>query len=112
MVQKAGDDNTEQLKRARVPHLRGMARIASADGDFCTVEVTSENDKKGKKTEPIVGKNVLLATGSNAVRMPCIADHYEQIPPQPLRVFDSDSMKALNFLPRSVAIVGGGIIAV
>merc|ERR1712232_1232220 len=44
--------------------------------------------------------------------MDCIKEHYEQTPPQPLRVFDSDSMKALNFLPRSVAIVGGGIIAV
>ena len=27
-------------------------------------------------------------------------------------VFDSDSIKGLSFLPRSVAIVGGGIIAV
>ena len=29
-----------------------------------------------------------------------------------MRVFDSDSIKGLNFLPRSVVIVGGGIIAV
>jgi pyruvate/2-oxoglutarate dehydrogenase complex dihydrolipoamide dehydrogenase (E3) component len=29
-----------------------------------------------------------------------------------MRCFDSDSIKSLAFLPRAVAIVGGGIIAI
>ena len=47
---------------------------------------------------------VLLATGSKPAPVPGITfDH--------CRVFDSDSIVKLGFLPRSLAIVGAGIVA-
>ncbi|MFN9909909.1 MAG: FAD-dependent oxidoreductase, partial [bacterium] len=51
------------------------------------------------------GKNILIATGSTAYKLP-------NIPYDSEFVFDSDTIKNLNFLPRSVTIIGAGIIAV
>jgi len=112
IVGKCGEDNAALLKRSRVPNLRGFGRLAEPDegGGLCTVQV--DYTKSGGGSEKISSHKVLLATGSRAVRLSCLGDMYEPKPPQTLRVFDSDSIKQLAFLPRSVAIVGGGIIAV
>ena len=56
--------------------------------------------------------NVLVATGSKATRLPALESWYEEELGGHLRCYDSDSIKKLSFLPRSVVIVGGGIIAV
>ena len=53
----------------------------------------------------VTGKKVLLCTGSTPLRLP-------GTPFDGLRVFDSDSINGLGFLPRSVTIVGSGIIAI
>ena len=50
-------------------------------------------------------EHVLLATGSRPFRP-------ESIPFDDPRVFDSDSINGLNYLPKSIAITGSGIIAV
>jgi NAD(P) transhydrogenase len=111
IVRKCGRDNMQALTLARVPHLRGIGRLASADGSEVVVDVAFQ---RGGGGERVVCRKALLATGSRAVQLPCLDPglYYGGSPSQPLRVFDSDSIKQLSFLPRSVAIVGGGIIAV
>ena len=56
-------------------------------------------------TVEVTAKKLLVATGSTALRLP-------GTPFDGLRVFDSDSINGLGFLPRSVTIVGSGIIAI
>ena len=56
-------------------------------------------------TQTIQTDKVLLATGSKPF-LP------KGIPFDGKRVFDSDSINTINFLPRSIAITGSGIIAV
>lgn len=56
-------------------------------------------------TVEVTAKKLLVATGSTPLRLP-------GTPFDGLRVFDSDSINGLGFLPRSVTIVGSGIIAI
>jgi NAD(P) transhydrogenase len=115
IIYKSGKDNSEAINRARVPALRGRAEVIGSHGDRCEVQVTYGNPDSKKGGETILAKNVLLATGSRAVQLPCVGDLYDPAnidTNRPLRVFDSDTIKALSFLPRTVTIVGGGIIAV
>lgn len=75
--------------------------LAGAQGKV-RVKVVGKNQKQ---QQIYVGKNCLLATGSSAFRP-------SQIPFDGTRVFDSDSIASLTYLPRSVAISGAGIVAV
>mmetsp|Transcript_49615 Transcript_49615/g.67625 ORF Transcript_49615/g.67625 Transcript_49615/m.67625 type:complete len:607 (-) Transcript_49615:430-2250(-) len=53
----------------------------------------------------ITTDNVLVATGSKPFRPP-------NIPFDDKRIFDSDTVNTLSFLPKSVGIAGGGIISI
>lgn len=110
---KAGDTNAEGLSVSRIPHLRGRGSLLPSDGDELKVKVAFNE----QRSDTVGGGNVILATGSKAVRLDHLGEAYTTLIthrpfPAELRVFDSDSIKLLSFLPRSVTIVGGGIIAV
>src|SRR6202522_601149 len=75
--------------------LRGLASFEDAN----VVSVQKSNREK----ETIRGSAVLIATGSAPHRAP-------EIPFDDKAVFDSDSILEMGSIPRSMAIVGGGVI--
>jgi NAD(P) transhydrogenase len=86
----------EQLARNGVARLRGRARFISAEA----VEVR-EPDGAVRRLRP--GK-VLIATGSRPRRPAHVPVDHEH-------VLDSDSILALIYLPTSLTVLGGGVIA-
>lgn len=72
---------------------RGKGRFI----DPHTVEVV------GEKIEHIKGKYIVIATGSYPV-------HLEGIPFDQKRIHDSDSILNIDFIPKSIVIVGAGVI--
>ncbi len=97
VLNENGMKNLQDLKYKHIPNLRGNATFV----DTHTLNIESE----GSETIELKTKNVLIATGSTAYRLP-------HIPYDSTRVFDSDSIKALSFLPKSITIIGAGIIAI
>lgn len=113
LMKKSGKNNADALSRLGIPALRGSAKLVGKQGDLCETKVTWSNPKTPGAGFNVLSRKVLLATGSRAVKLRSLPEEmYQKKPGQPLHVFDSDSIKGLSFLPRSVAIVGGGIIAV
>ena len=55
---------------------------------------------------------MLLASGSKAAQLAAMDEWYTTPLGGHVRCYDSDSIKKLDFLPRKVVVVGGGIIAV
>ena len=70
---------------------------------------TTQRAAPGSRIVPVVSKlrakKILVATGSRPYRLP-------HVPYDAERVFDSDSIRALSFLPKHITIVGSGIIAI
>ena len=86
----------EQLARNHIRCLRGNARFVSSR----QVEVT----QPGGQIQHIKAGVVFIATGS----VPCRPD---QIEIDHEHVVDSDSILAMNYLPASMVVMGGGVIA-
>jgi len=83
------------LERHRVELIRGMGRLADAN----TVEVTTPDGPDRLHAEAI-----LIATGSSPHRPP-------GIPYEDPEVHDADGILRIDRLPRSLAVMGGGVIA-
>ena len=120
ILRKSGDGNARALSLARIPHLRGFGRLAPSDDGKIAVDVEFTGSGKGSaetRRTTLRATNALLATGSKAVRLDALGDLYttpvlDAAHGAETRCFESDSIKGLSFLPRSVVIVGGGIIAI
>lgn len=87
---------SHQLQRNFIERIHGRASFVSNE----MLEVTSP----GGKTQHIRGTNIFIATGS--------------IPRQPVEieidhehVLDSDSILSMTYLPKSMLVLGGGVIA-
>lgn len=85
-----------QLQRNFIEHIHGRASFLSND----VVKVTSP----GGKNEQIRGHHIFIATGS-VPRQP------EQIEIDHEHVMDSDSILSMTYLPESMVVLGGGVIA-
>ena len=94
----------QELERFRVNYLQGEATLLPQEGSeghkLLVKPVAGANDEITIETD-----NVLLCTGSFPTRM-------GNIPFDGSRIFDADSINGLGFLPKSVAVVGSGIIAI
>jgi NAD(P) transhydrogenase len=86
----------EDLRRNQVELLHGRARFI----DPKTIEVTSVRGQKTRVTAP----TIVIATGS---KPRCPSD----IPVDHEHILDSDSILSLIYLPRSLTVLGGGVIA-
>jgi NAD(P) transhydrogenase len=86
----------EQLERNDIRCLRGNARFVSSQ----RVEVT----QPGGHIQHIQAGVVFIATGS-------IPRHPAQIDIDHEHVVDSDSILAMSYLPESMIVMGGGVIA-
>jgi NAD(P) transhydrogenase len=95
IVKLCGQSNLEVVMASRIPHLRGTASIVDPE----TTRVTFLDSAR---TVDVKGKATIIATGSRPYRLP-------GIPYDDKRVFDSDTIRNLSFLPRSVTIVGAGL---
>ncbi|KAG7340692.1 soluble pyridine nucleotide transhydrogenase [Nitzschia inconspicua] len=95
-------DIMRQLKQANVHFLQGMATFPDDFSAECSCLNVQKDDGT---TELVRAGKILIATGSKPFRP-------EGIPFDGRRIFDSDSINTLSFLPRSLAITGSGIIAI
>lgn len=85
----------ENLQRHGVEIFQGMASFE----DPHTLTVTAENGTK----QTLSGTYILIATGSYPFHPP-------QIPFDNARVHDSDSILHINHIPKSLCIIGAGVI--
>jgi NAD(P) transhydrogenase len=95
-------DMLRQLKQANVDFLQGMAMFQDnvSDDEPC-LDIQGEDGS----TQRVEADKILIATGSKPF-LP------KGVPFDGRRIFDSDSINTLSFLPRSLAITGSGIIAI
>jgi NAD(P) transhydrogenase len=85
-----------QLARNHVELIRGRAAFLEAD----RIEVQRLNGSRFTVRAP----RVLLATGSRPRHVPAVQVDHEHI-------LDSDSILTLSYLPRSMVVLGSGVIA-
>ena len=88
----------EIISELKVHYLRGRASLESA-GSVVSVVLPDKTEMR------LSASRVLVATGSSPTRVP-------SVPFDDVRIFDSDSIARLGFLPTSVGIAGAGIIAI
>ena len=93
-------DTVRQLEYAGVTYVQGYAAFADSGGSSSLFVTAPDNS-----ITTVSASNILLATGSTPFRP-------GGIPFDGKRVFDSDSINTLSYLPKSVAITGSGIIAI
>ena len=96
LAQHNGKEVLASLSTFKVDYLASRAKLLPREGDGPL------RLEAGGTT--IVATNVLLATGSRALAP-------DGVPFDEVRVFDSDSIAKLGFLPQSCAIIGSGIVA-
>ena len=100
-------DIQRQLEYAGVTYISGFASFPDG-GDTRSLIVqqqTNNNQQQQQAVTTIAASQILVATGSSPFRP-------AGIPFDGVRVFDSDSINTLGFLPKSMVITGSGIIAV
>ena len=90
-------DVRRQLEFSNVDYLEGMGTFTGLGNELQIETCISK--------EFLRSKSVLIATGSSPFRP-------KNIPFDGERVFDSDSINGLSYLPKSIAITGSGIIAI
>lgn len=89
-----------QLKYAGVKYIEGFASFPDS-GKATDLFVT----KSDNSVTTVKANNVLIATGSKPFRP-------GGIPFDGIRLFDSDSINQISYLPKSIAITGSGIVAI
>jgi NAD(P) transhydrogenase len=94
-------DVMRQLEFAGVDYVKGFASFP--DGGTTSSLAVANDDNKSMQT--IHATNILVGTGSKPFRP-------GGIPFDGVRVFDSDSINQISYLPKSIAITGSGIIAI
>jgi len=88
-------------KMRKVTVIRGYGSLL--DANHLSVEETAgEAQERTGKTQTVAFKKIILAAGSQAVRLPFM--------PNDPRVIDSTGALELNTAPKRMLIVGGGII--
>ncbi|WP_431686216.1 Si-specific NAD(P)(+) transhydrogenase [Hahella sp. NBU794] len=96
-VMKSHDEYMRrQIDRNAIKRIHGRARFLSPN----EVEVTSVRGEK----QVLATDYVVIATGSFP-RKP------DQVPIDHENIFDSDSVLSMLYLPKSLAVLGGGVIA-
>jgi len=94
VVEKAWELIDDNMSRHGVDVYRGM-------GTFSGPHEVSVN--LGSSHVVLTGKNILIATGSSPL-------HPESIPFDGRYIYDSDTILSLDRIPKSLAVVGAGVI--
>jgi len=85
-----------QLERSKVELVHGRARFISSTA----IEVTKVNGQR----DIFNSRNIIIATGSHPRHPPNVPIDHEYL-------FDSDSILSMMYLPKSLLVLGGGVIA-
>jgi NAD(P) transhydrogenase len=97
----------DQMARNGVVMLYGKAAFLDAHTLRITRSTRSNkfatDETTGEEVIDVCGKNILIAVGTEPA-------HPASVPFTPGRVIDSDELLTLDELPRSLIIVGGGVI--
>ena len=96
VVRAHGAFMSEQVARNGIQRFHGRAR-------FVSDRAIQVNGLDGMTTS-LAGKHIVIATGSR----PRVPDH---IPIDHEHILDSDSILSLVYLPKSLTVLGGGVIA-
>lgn len=83
------------FKKNNITGIKGMAQILTAN----SIEITDAN---GTKTQ-IQAKNIMIATGSTPVELPFLK--YDE-----KKILSSTGALALDYVPKEMLVVGGGVI--
>jgi len=86
------------VKKHKVDRIRGFGKLTSKN----TIEIS---DEKGKVTESINAKNIILATGARPRNIPAI-------PVDKKNIITSSEAMNLEKLPKELVVVGAGAIGV
>ncbi|SEO29944.1 dihydrolipoamide dehydrogenase [Amphibacillus marinus] len=113
IVQSRKDQIVEQLyrglqqlmKKNKIDIFNGYGRMLGPSIFSPLPGTISVQFKDDKENEMLIGKNILLATGSKPRNL-------EQLPFNQDSILSSDDALKLNPLPKSIIIVGGGVIGV
>jgi len=87
----------QRLDDYKVDYLQAVADVSSPN--------TLTVKKVDGTTAVITAEHLLMATGSLPVRLP-------DVPFDDIRIYDSDTINKLDFLPKNVCVCGSGIIAI
>lgn len=87
------------MKKNKVDVYKGTGRLK----DKSTVEVTPEGASAGAAVETLIGKNIIIATGSKAFSLPGLAV-------DGIKVLTARQALELKNLPKSIAVAGAGAI--
>ncbi len=98
VVQRELEIVNRTLDRYRVEVFRGHGRLAGPN-------VVSVSGPDGRETERLEGGVVVIATGSSPSRPP-------HVPFDGVAVFDSDTILRLPRLPRTMIVLGAGVVGV
>jgi NAD(P) transhydrogenase len=101
-------DIRRQLEFAGVDFMEGFCSFpdaAEADINSAKKSLIVTQEKNADSKETIRANKILIATGSQPFRP-------DGIPFDGKRIFDSDSINSISYLPKSVVITGSGIIAI
>lgn len=86
-----------QFARNRVQHMRGKAHFVTAD----TLEIVKDDGE----TVQVQAKGIMLAVGTKPYRP-------DSIPFDGVSILDSDELLDMKELPRSIAVIGAGVIGI
>jgi len=86
-----------QFARNRVQHIRGKAKFLTPE----TMEIVKDDGE----TMHVSGKSIMLAVGTKPFRP-------DSIPFDSESVLDSDELLDIKELPRSLAVIGAGVIGI
>jgi len=86
-----------QFARNRVQHIRGKAKFLTPE----TMEIVKDDGE----TIHVSGKSIMLAVGTKPYR-------HDSIPFDGESVLDSDELLDIKELPRSMAVIGAGVIGI
>ncbi|TSB45373.1 dihydrolipoyl dehydrogenase [Alkalicoccobacillus porphyridii] len=92
------------MKRGKIDIYQGTGRILGPS-IFSPTSGTISVEREGEENVMLIGKNVIIATGSSARTLPDLTIDGAQI-------LTSDHALKLEYLPASMIIVGGGVIGV
>ena len=103
MIQRKNDVVTQTT--GGIDFLMKKNKIQRFYGEGSFVDGNTIQIKDGKSVETIKGKSILIATGSETTPLPPVPFDGKQI-------ISSDEALSLSKIPKSMSIVGGGVIGV
>jgi dihydrolipoyl dehydrogenase len=105
VVKKNTDGIAWLFKKNGIALLQGHGRIAGKEGDYWSVEVgNARKEVRGTRTEEkLIGKRILLATGSRAVELP-------GVPFDSRKIISAREALSLESVPEHLLVVGAGYI--